>query len=107
MPVRLAHLCGHTWVCGTNSPTIPSLSFRQQITVGNFVDLANDGFYDGIHLHRVIPRFICQFGCPYARDPNSPKCGTGGPPPQSSFVACDGKHYTRNDDGACVCVNGK
>ena len=71
----------------------------RQITCGNFIDLANDGFYDGIHLHRVIPRFICQFGCPYARDPLSPKCGLGGPPPHSSFVSCDGEHYTRNEDG--------
>lgn len=29
----------------------------------------------------------------------SPKCGTGGPPPKSTFVACDGTHYVRNDDG--------
>lgn len=25
------------------------------VTCGNFIDLANSGFYDGIHFHRVIP----------------------------------------------------
>ncbi len=40
-----------------------------------------------------------QFGCPYARDPSSPKCGTGGPPGDSTFVGCDGKTYKRNADG--------
>jgi cyclophilin family peptidyl-prolyl cis-trans isomerase len=33
-------------------------------TVGNFVSLADDGFYDGITFHRVIPDFMVQGGCP-------------------------------------------
>jgi len=69
------------------------------ITCGNFIDLANGGFYDGIHFHRVIPGFMNQFGCPYAKDPMSPRCGTGGPPPDSTFEGCDGNTYTRNADG--------
>ena len=24
------------------------------ITCGNFIDLANSGFYDGLHFHRVV-----------------------------------------------------
>jgi cyclophilin family peptidyl-prolyl cis-trans isomerase len=40
-----------------------------------------------------------QFGCPYAKDPNSPKAGTGGPPPNSTFAACDGTTYTRTAEG--------
>ena len=44
-----------------------------------FIDLVQTGFYDGIHFHRVIPGFMDQFGCPLARDPNSPSAGTGGP----------------------------
>merc|ERR1719502_843668 len=48
-------------------------------TASNFIDLARTGFYNGIHFHRVIPDFMDQFGCPYAKDPSSRKAGTGGP----------------------------
>lgn len=41
-------------------------------TVANFVKLANDGFYDGLTFHRVIPNFVIQGGCPKGD-------GTGGP----------------------------
>ncbi len=50
------------------------------ITGKNFLDLAQSGFYDGLHFHRVISNFMIQFGCPHSKDPNSPRCGTGGPP---------------------------
>jgi cyclophilin family peptidyl-prolyl cis-trans isomerase len=50
------------------------------ITASNFLSLAKSGFYDGLHFHRVIPQFMLQFGCPYSRDPNSTRAGTGGPP---------------------------
>src|SRR5512137_2882407 len=53
---------------------------KMPITAGNFVKLAKDGFYDGLHFHRVIKGFMCQFGCPHSRDPKSPRAGTGGPP---------------------------
>ncbi|CAE7320570.1 rotA [Symbiodinium natans] len=48
-------------------------------TASNFIDLAQSGFYDGVHFHRVIPNFMIQFGCPNAKDPSSPYAGTGGP----------------------------
>jgi cyclophilin family peptidyl-prolyl cis-trans isomerase len=50
------------------------------ITAGNFLSLAKSGFYDGLHFHRVIKGFMVQFGCPYSKDPNSSRAGTGGPP---------------------------
>ena len=42
------------------------------ITVNNFVFLANDGFYDGVTFHRVIPDFMAQSGDPTGT-------GSGGP----------------------------
>ena len=41
-------------------------------SVGNFIELANSGFYDGLCFHRVIPGFMIQGGCPLGN-------GTGGP----------------------------
>jgi peptidyl-prolyl cis-trans isomerase B (cyclophilin B) len=42
------------------------------ISVANFVTLAQEGFYDGVIFHRVIPGFMIQGG-----DPTG--IGTGGP----------------------------
>ncbi|MCK9463370.1 MAG: peptidylprolyl isomerase [Proteobacteria bacterium] len=53
---------------------------KMPVTAGNFLTLAKEGFYDGLHFHRVIKGFMCQFGCPHSRDPKSPRAGTGGPP---------------------------
>ena len=69
-------------VCETSLGTFKMELFsdKMPITAGNFVELAKSGFYDGLHFHRVIKGFMCQFGCPHSKDPNSPQAGTGGPP---------------------------
>src|SRR5512133_2846653 len=41
-------------------------------TVGNFKQLGDQGFYDGLIFHRIIPDFMIQGGCPQGT-------GTGGP----------------------------
>ena len=41
-------------------------------TAENFEKLANEGFYDGLIFHRVIPGFMIQGGCPQGT-------GMGGP----------------------------
>lgn len=53
---------------------------KMPITAGNFVKLAESGFYNGLHFHRVIPNFMAQFGCPHSRDPKSNRAGTGDAP---------------------------
>ena len=53
------------------------------IAVGNFVALAECGWYDGVIFHRVIPGFVIQGGDgQYGRSPDiDPNLiGTGGPP---------------------------
>lgn len=42
------------------------------VTVANFANLTQRGFYDGLSFHRVIPDFMVQGGCPSGN-------GTGGP----------------------------
>lgn len=41
------------------------------IHVGNFVELANKGFYDGLKFHRYVPGFVIQGGDPNTRDATS------------------------------------
>lgn len=41
-------------------------------TVANFIKLSEQGFYNGLTFHRVIPDFVIQGGCPKGD-------GTGGP----------------------------
>jgi peptidylprolyl isomerase len=46
-------------------------------TVNNFVFLAEQGYYDGMVFHRVVPGFVIQTGDPLGSDPA--KRGSGGP----------------------------
>lgn len=50
------------------------------VTAGNFITLAEDGYFDGTKFHRVIEGFMIQGGDPLSAD-NSQQArwGTGGP----------------------------
>ena len=45
---------------------------KTPVTVGNFINLARRGYYDGLKFHRVIDNFMIQGGCPFGD-------GRGGP----------------------------
>lgn len=66
----------------TNKGDIELELFAAQmpVTVGNFVTLARDGFYNGITFHRVIDGFMIQAGDPQTKDDAlQAQWGTGGP----------------------------
>ncbi|HYW28379.1 MAG TPA: peptidylprolyl isomerase [Gaiellales bacterium] len=67
-------MANQTATIETNHGTIELELFTDDApeTVANFTKLANDGFYDGLVFHRVIPDFMIQGGCPQGT-------GTGGP----------------------------
>ena len=71
-----------TATCETSLGTFTVELFvdKMPLTAGNFVKLAQGGFYDGLHFHRVISQFMIQFGCPHSRDPKSSRAGTGDGP---------------------------
>ena len=58
----------------TNKGTIKLNLFYNEtpVTVSNFVNLSNRGYYNNISFHRVIENFMVQGGCPLGT-------GTGGP----------------------------
>lgn len=72
---------------------------KMPLTVSNFIDLAQTGFYNNLTFHRVIKNFMLQFGCPFSQDPWSHRAGTGLPTAGSSFKLPNGETVTRGPQG--------
>jgi len=75
------------------------------LTAQNFIDLVNSQFYDGLHFHRVIQKFMLQFGCPFSSDAQSPRAGTGGPPGGPLQDEHPAEHKLSNEPGTLSMAN--
>lgn len=70
--------------------TLELFTDAMPITTGNFIKLAEDGYYNDTRFHRVIDGFMVQGGDPLTKDATqSMRWGTGGPgyTIQDEFVA--------------------
>jgi len=59
--------------------TIELYTEKMPVTAGNFLKLAQDGFYDGTKFHRVINGFMIQGGDPNSKENDTESYGIGGP----------------------------
>jgi peptidyl-prolyl cis-trans isomerase B (cyclophilin B) len=90
----------------TNKGTIELELFEKDApkTVANFVKLINDGFYDGLTFHRVIPDFVIQGGCPEGNGTGGPgytiKCETEGNPNKHGTGALSMAHAGKDTGGS-------
>ncbi|MED3575262.1 peptidylprolyl isomerase [Cytobacillus praedii] len=73
-------------------------------TVANFEKLANEGFYNGLTFHRVIPGFVSQGGCPNGTGTGGPgytiNCETEGNPHKHEVGSLSMAHAGRNTGGS-------
>lgn len=73
-------------------------------TVNNFKKLANEGFYNGLTFHRVIPGFVAQGGCPNGNGTGGPgytiDCETDGNPHRHEKGSLSMAHAGKNTGGS-------
>jgi peptidyl-prolyl cis-trans isomerase B (cyclophilin B) len=73
-------------------------------TVANFEKLANEGFYNGVIFHRVIPGFVSQGGDPTGTGMGGPgytiKCETEGNPHKHEVGSLSMAHAGRDTGGS-------
>ena len=73
-------------------------------TVENFRKLANEGFYNGVTFHRVIPGFVSQGGDPTGTGAGGPgysiPCETAGNPHKHRVGARSMAHAGRDTGGS-------
>jgi peptidyl-prolyl cis-trans isomerase B (cyclophilin B) len=94
----------------TNKGTITAELYDGEApgTVANFEKLVNEGYYDGIIFHRVIPDFVVQGGDPLTKEHgvDHPRVGTGGP---GYTIKCEtkGNPHTHKDGALSMAHAGK
>lgn len=73
-------------------------------TVANFVKLIQEGFYNGLKFHRVIPEFVVQGGDPSGNGTGGPgysiKCETEGNPHKHNRGALSMAHRGKDTGGS-------
>lgn len=77
---------------------------KAPLTTLNFLNLAKEGYYDGVVFHRIIEDFMAQVGDPKTKDPSlKAEWGTGGP----GYTIADefGEGLSHDDAGVVSMAN--
>jgi cyclophilin family peptidyl-prolyl cis-trans isomerase len=74
------------------------------LAISSLMDLARTGFYNGCLIHRVVPNFGLQFGCPFTRSESAtataaPVWGSGGAAAHTEFPLLRGGTARRDKGG--------
>jgi cyclophilin family peptidyl-prolyl cis-trans isomerase len=94
-----------TFVTSAGQFSVELFITRTPITVSNFLDLVNRGFYNGICFHRIILDFMIQGGCPNTKNDatfTKALAGKGNAAPNSTYTnLLTQEKLTRNAEG-CI-----